>query len=144
MNAKKKITSLSQVRTLTILTHLWTPYGSLKYEDIQDFDKNLKTAVSADTCFEDFVTHIEDITYAVSSQNLYSPAQIVSIADTIVNATGFYSLDCKTWRQKPAIDRMWANFKYFLQRYLRTHGITVLPLKLPAMPPTSVNFRRTR
>ena len=99
-----KNTSFSQVRTLTILTHLWTTYGTLREEDVQDFYKALKTAISADTCFKDFVDQIEDNTDAVSSQNPYSPAQIVSIAYTIVNATGFYSLDCKNWRHKPAID----------------------------------------
>ena len=46
---KNEITGFSQVRTLTILTHLWTTYGSLKEEDVQDFDKALKTAISADT-----------------------------------------------------------------------------------------------
>ena len=87
---KKKITGFSQVRTLSILTHLWTTYGSLKEEDVQDFDKKLKTAISANTCFEDFVAQIEDNTDAVSTQTSYSPAKIVSIAYTIVNATGFY------------------------------------------------------
>ena len=56
---KNKIISFSQVRMLAILTHLWTTYGSLKEEDVQDFDKKLKTAIFADTCFEDFVTQIE-------------------------------------------------------------------------------------
>ena len=124
---KNKITSLSQVRTLSILTHLWTTYGSLKEEDVQDFDKNLKTAISADTCFEDFVAQIEDKTDDVSTQNPYSPVHIVSIAYTIVNATGFYSLDCKTWRHKPAIDQTWVNFKIFFAEVfkdVRDDGLT--------------------
>ena len=63
----------------------------LKEEDVQDFDKALKTSISADNFFEDFVDQIEDNTDAVSSQNPYSSAQIVSIAYTIVNTTGFTS-----------------------------------------------------
>ena len=110
---KNKITGFSQVRTLTILTHLWTTYGSLKEEDVQDFNKKLKTTISANICFEDFVTQIEDNTDAVISQNPYYPTQIVSIAYTIVNTTGFYFLYCKTWRHKPAIDQMRTNFKIF-------------------------------
>ena len=90
---KNKITGFSQVRTLTILTHLWTTYGLLKEEDVQDFNKKLKTAIFADTCYEDFVAQIENNTDAVSSHNLYSSVQILSIAYTIVNVTGFYSLD---------------------------------------------------
>ena len=55
---RNKITGFSQVRTLSILTHLWTTYGLLKEEDVQDFYKKLKTAISADTCFEYFVAQI--------------------------------------------------------------------------------------
>ena len=61
------------------MTHLWTTYGFLKEEDVHDFDRALKTAISEDTCFEDFVAQIEDNTDAVRSQNPYSPSQIVSI-----------------------------------------------------------------
>ena len=127
---KNKITGFSQVRTLSILTHLCTMYGSPKEEDVQDFDKNLKTSISANTCFEDFVAQIKDNTDAVSTQNPYSPAQIVSIAYTIVNATGFYSLDCKILRHKPAIDRTWANFKTFFADVFndaRGDGLTAHP-----------------
>ena len=116
-----------EVRTLSILTHLWTTYGSLKEEEIQDFDKKLKTAISSDTCFEDVVTQIEDNTDAVSTQNPYSFAQIVSIAYTIVNAIGFYSLDFKNWLHKPAIDKTWAIFKIFFAKVFkdtRDNGLT--------------------
>ena len=40
-----KNTGFSQVQTLKILTHLWTTYGTLKEEGVQDFDKALKTGV---------------------------------------------------------------------------------------------------
>ena len=116
---KNKITSFSQFRTLTILTHLWTTYGLLKEEDVQDFDKKLKTAISTDTCFQDFVAQIEENTDTVRTHNPYYPAKIVSIAYTIVNATGFYSLDCKTWRHNPATDRTWANFKVFFAKVFK-------------------------
>ena len=105
------------------MTHLWTTYGSLKEEEIQDFDKKLKTAISADTCFEDYVTQIEDNTDAVSTQNPYSSSQIVSIAYTIVKATGFYSLDCKTWWHKPAIDRTWEKFKIFFTEVFKDASV---------------------
>ena len=113
---KNKITGFSQVRTISILTHLCTTYGSLNEEDVQDFDKKLKTAISANTCFEDFVAQIKDNTDAISTQNPYFPAHIVSMAYTIVNATGFYFLYCKTWRHKPAINKTWENFKIFFAK----------------------------
>ena len=51
----------------------------------------------------------------------------MSIIYTIFNATGFYSLDCKTWRHKPAIDQTWADFKLFLANVFkdaRDNGLT--------------------
>ena len=73
---KNKIISFSQVRMLTILTHLWTTYGSLKEEDVRDFDKKFKTDISADTCFEDFCAQIEDNTDAFSSHIPYSTVRL--------------------------------------------------------------------
>ena len=55
---KNKNTGFSQARTLTILTHLWTTYGTLKEENVQDFDKALKNSISAETCFKAFVAQI--------------------------------------------------------------------------------------
>ena len=85
----------------------------MKEEDVQDFEWQLKAPISVDVNFEDSVAQIEDNTNAVASQNPYSPAQIVSIAYTLVNATGFYSLDCKAWRHKEPAIKTWANFKTF-------------------------------
>ena len=101
------------------MTHLCTTYVFLKEEDVQDFYKALKTAISAETCFKDFVAQIEDNTDAVSSHNPYSPTQIVSTTYTIVNTTGFYSLDYKNWRHKPALNRTWANVKIFFSEVFK-------------------------
>ena len=43
----------------------------------------------------------------------------MSIAYTIINATGLYSLDCKNWRHKPATDRTWANFKILFAKVFK-------------------------
>ena len=53
------------------------------------------------------MAQIEDNTNAVASQNTYSPVQIVSIPYNLVNATRFYSLDCKEWIHKAPGTKTW-------------------------------------
>ena len=108
---KNKHTGYSQVRGLDILTHLWTEYGTLQEEDIQEFDRQMKIPISGETNFETLVAQIEENQESVAAQNPYSPKQIVTIAYTLVNALGIYSLDCKEWRRKLPTNKKWPNFK---------------------------------
>ena len=50
----------------------------------------MKTAISAETLFEDFVEQIETAVDAVATQVPYSRQQIVSIAFTLVENAGIY------------------------------------------------------
>ena len=55
---KKKYTSYSGVTCLTLLTHLHSEYGRLTRQDIDEIDKRMKSQISGDTEFEDFVQNI--------------------------------------------------------------------------------------
>ena len=50
----------------------------------------MKTAISAETSFEDFVEQIETAVDAVATQVPYTRKQIVSIDFTIVENSGIY------------------------------------------------------
>ena len=71
----------------------------------------MKTHISGETNFEELVAQIEDNQESVAAQNPYTPMQIVSIAYSLVNALGIYSLDCKEWRRKALNLKTWPNFK---------------------------------
>ena len=62
------------------MTHLISEYAKLEEEDIQDTDQKIKEPFSGETMFEEFVEQIEWNQEAVSVQNPYSPAQILSMA----------------------------------------------------------------
>ena len=69
-----------EVTSLKILTHLITEYAELEEEDVQDIDRKMREPISGETLFEKFFEKIEWNQEAVSVQNPYSPAQIVSMA----------------------------------------------------------------
>ena len=75
---------------LTLLTHLHSEYGRLASHDIYDIDKRMKTPISGETEFETFVQQIEDGQEAVALQNPYTDIQIVTIAENLIESTGFY------------------------------------------------------
>ena len=75
-----RIIGVAKVTSLEILTHLITEYAELEEEDVQDIDRKMKEPISGETLFEEFLEPIEWNQEAVAVQNLFSPAQIVSVA----------------------------------------------------------------
>ena len=51
---KNKHTGLATVSCMTILTHLFTIYGTLQEYEVQENDEMMKHPITADTIFEDF------------------------------------------------------------------------------------------
>ena len=81
---KNKYTVYANVQCLEILSHLWSTYGVLQDYEVQENYVKMKTAISAETLFEDFVEQIETAVDAVATQVSYSRHKIVSIAFTLV------------------------------------------------------------
>ena len=50
----------------------------------------MKRQISGKTEFEAFVEQIEDVQEAVALQNPYTDIQIVTIAENLIESTGFY------------------------------------------------------
>ena len=58
-NLNNMYTQLSNVTTLTIITHLLIEHGKLSDQAIQDNDRLMKKEIMGETDFEDFVLQIE-------------------------------------------------------------------------------------
>ena len=101
------------------MSHLWSTYGVLQDYEVQENDVKMKTAISAETLFEDFVEKIETAVDAVATQVPYTREQIVSIAFTIVENAGIYYDGVKEWRRKYTADKKWEAFKTFFAREFR-------------------------
>ena len=92
---KKKYTAYAGVTCLTFLTRLHSEYGRLASQDIDDIDKRMKSQISGDTEFEAFVQQIENRQEAMALQTPYTDIQIVTIAENLIEKTGFYTMDCR-------------------------------------------------
>ena len=113
-----RIIGFTEVTSLEILTHLITEYAELEEEDVQEIDWKMKEPISDETLFEESVEQIEWNQEAVSVQNLYSPAQIFSMAYANIDKCGLYQDDCCDWSHKTRSENTWGNFKaHFAQAF---------------------------
>ena len=70
-------------------------YRRLTSQDIYDTDKKMKIPISGEKEFETFVQKIKDGQEAVALQNPYTDRKIVTIAENLIESTGFYTMDCR-------------------------------------------------
>jgi hypothetical protein len=97
-----------------MLTHLYTSYGRLTPADLQGNDTRLRNPYDPNQPIQALFDQIKDAdALAAAAQAPYSPAQIVSIAYTLVFATGTLPEACREWRPNPS-DHTWPNFKIFI------------------------------
>ena len=102
---KNRYIEFSNVKTLTIFTHLLTKNNQLSDQAVQDNDALMKKDINRETASEDLVLQIEDAVENVSLQNPYTDQQVVSISFTIVERCGFYHEDCRDWKRKAAAEK---------------------------------------
>ena len=79
----------------------------------------MKTQISGETEFEAFMQRIGDGQEAVALQNLYTDIQIVTIAENLIESTGFYTMDCCEWNRTDKAQKTWVNFKLHFLRAFR-------------------------
>ena len=108
------IIGFAKVTSLYILTRLINEYAKLEEEDVQEIDRKMKEPISGKTLFEEFVKKIVWNQEAVAVQNLYSPAQIFSMAYAHINKCVSYQDGWRDWSRKTWSDKRWGNFKAHL------------------------------
>ena len=71
----------------------------------------MKSQISGETEFEACVQQIEDGKEAVALQNPYTDIQIVTIAENLIESTGFYTMNYREWNRMDKAQKIWVNFK---------------------------------
>ena len=79
----------------------------------------MKSQISGDTEFEDFVQQIEDGQEAVALQNTYTDIQILTISENLIESTGFYTIEFREWNRTDKAQKTWVNFKLHFLRAFR-------------------------
>ena len=102
----------ANVTTLQLLTHLYSTYvnitdGGLKYNKdamAAPYDVNLP--------IETLYKRIgENVQYTAAANTPFTAAQVVSTAFHVIQKTGMFVDDCKTWKRRPAIEKTWSQLK---------------------------------
>ena len=114
---RHKYVGYANVKTITILNHLYDSYARITPTDLDENDKRLKEPYDPNETIETLIDQVEDaLEYAAVGKDPYTPRQIVNIAYTLLFNTGVYHDDCKTWRQKSIAEQTWEAFKTFFTK----------------------------
>ena len=71
----------------------------------------MKIPIRGETEFEPFVQQIKDGQEAVALHNPYTDTQIVTIAENLIESTGFYTMECHEWNRTDHAQKNWVKFK---------------------------------
>ena len=86
-----------------------TWYAELEDEDTQEINQRMKDPILGETIFEEFTEQIESNQEAVTGQNLYTPAKILSMAFADIKKCRLYQDDFREWSRKQRLDKTWSN-----------------------------------
>jgi len=117
----------SQTTALTIMTHLWTNYGTIDADELQFNSLALNTPTwNPSTSIESLFARIQNhVDFAAAGGAPIPDALIAQAAYSNVESTGLYPTYCDNWRAKPGQQRTWANFKtHFTTAYKDLHRLT--------------------
>lgn len=117
VSLKHRTYGFALVRTRTIIAHLYTTYGTITSEELTQNDELMRVPWEPTTPIEGLFEQIDDgSAYAISGGDPYTDKQLVRFGYNNIDSNGRMSLACRDWRQKPEIDRTWANFKTDFKR----------------------------
>jgi hypothetical protein len=82
---------------------------------LEDKKERMKTPYDPTVPFETLIVQIDDaVDYAVAGRDPFTATTVVNTAYAVIHKTGLYNFFCREWRQQPAADKTWANFKTHL------------------------------
>ena len=109
---RNRHTGYAIVSTRDIITHLYTQYGNITPQDLQENDLKIKTPFDTSLPIETLYDQIEDaVELADAGSTPYSAQQVVAIAYSLVFATGQLTEACRDWKRSLAGHKTWSNFK---------------------------------
>ena len=111
---KHRYTGYMGVSTRDLMDHLIDRYGKITPADIALNKVKMEEPLDPSQSIALFFRRIDDcVQYAADGLVPYTPEQILQTTYNQINASGYYTEACKTWRNKAAADKNWINFKTF-------------------------------
>ena len=107
----------ANVTCLQMLTHLWTRYGDIKQDELEDNLKRMVTPWHPPTPIEEMFSQLEDgIIFATAGGEPPSAQAVIRMGYNLVEATGLFDRDCRAWRDLAPALKMMAAFQTHFQR----------------------------
>ena len=118
------LTGFANVTAWDLINHLYNSYGTQSPDDITQNEARMKADWNVTRPFEHLVEQIEDaVQFAANANVPFTDAQITNTGLHLVQKTGVFREECKTWRRRPANQQTWANFKTFFNEAYRDYQI---------------------
>ena len=93
---RNRHTGYAIVKTRDIITHMYTEYGNITPQDLQENDTNMKISFDVSLPIKTLYNQIKDtVELADARQTPYSAPQVVAIAYSLVFATGKLTEACR-------------------------------------------------
>ena len=112
---KHCITKFCQCELLTILTHLYTEYGTITSSNLTANFYHMTARWNQPTPISDLFQQLNDGKESTEEGNeIINDSQLLRLCYNNVHASGIFNETLKTWREKPDIDKIYANFFPFV------------------------------
>lgn len=109
---KDAITLYAKVTPLTLLTHLWTTYGTIDQADQTANEARMRKDWNPPNPIEELYEQLkEGQVFASKGKETISDGQLIRWGYEIILKTGLFNRDCEKWRKKPETDKTWDKFK---------------------------------
>ena len=109
---KNAVTLYAKVTPLTLLTHLWTTYGTIDQADQTANEARMRKDWHPPNPIEELYEQlVEGQVFASKGRETISDGQIIRWGYEIILKTGLFNRDCEKWRKKPEADKTWTEFK---------------------------------
>ena len=113
-------TGYTGVSTMTILTYLYTNYGSITSIDLDAHKTKMKQPYDINLPITTLFKQIEDgVEYAEAGNDPFTDTQVVNMAYVLLFNTGAYKDDCKDWTRRATAAKTWTHFKAFFATRFR-------------------------
>ena len=100
---KHRITGYANVSTRAMLEHLYSSYGKMTPQDLQQLDEDMKRPYDPHMPIEnlfDQIEHAQDLAQAAGAP--YADAQLLNTAYNLVFQTNVFSETCRDWHRLDA------------------------------------------
>ena len=97
---RNRYTGYGQTSTRDLLVHLFTTYGEIGPDDLEENEKRMKEPYDATDAVEVLFDQIEDaVKFADNAAQLYTDLQVLRVAFNLMLDTGQFTRSCEKWEE---------------------------------------------